>query len=84
MIKVTTAEVHLTDTTLRQLQAAVEQRMKEPLVTTPMPDGDMSDKQYLAAQYERGIIRVRSPYAETFVIDLNPNTESIGYHLVQP
>jgi len=34
MIKVTTAEVHLTDTTLRQLQAAVEQRMKEPFHQT--------------------------------------------------
>ena len=84
MININQAEVHMTGSTILQLLQAIDQRKKEPIVKTPMPNGDMTVAQSRKAQYERGIIRVSASVGETYVIDLSNQSESIGYRLERP
>lgn len=91
MIKVTAGRVYLTETTLKELLAAVEQVREEAkekggFVQTPMPEGDYSNDALIAAQKERGHILVESTFSgDSFMIDLEEDGAekqgSLGYRL---
>ncbi len=83
-IKVGVALVTLTETTLKQILAAVEQAREEIEFTDdPMPDGDMDTKTYVRERARRGAIRVGSNYGTVaFEILLNKtqmSCESLDY-----
>ena len=83
------AEVSITEQTLKELMNAVtEAKNLGGFTKEPMPDGDMSQKDYIDEQRKRGIIRVKSEFSKiNFKIALdggkNENQESLGYRLIK-
>jgi len=92
MIKVKSAQVHLNEQTIKELMKAMEQAKTEVEFTNePIPDGDMSESDYVEEMKKRGRLTVRSLYSpieyiirlDTVVITEERSTqESLGYKLV--
>ena len=86
-LEIRKGELTLTEQNVRELLAAIEKAKKETEFTTePMPQYDMSTKDYISEVRKRGKILVSSPYANLdFWIELDmPDSserESIGYRL---
>lgn len=84
MIKVKSAEVELSETTVRELLKTIEETKEHTCFTDkPMPDYDMTREDYNKARMERGSLLITSPYSEIqfrIKLEVTPNTqESIHY-----
>lgn len=87
MIIAKSAEVRITEQTVRELMRAIEQVKEEVEFTRePMEDCDMSEKQYIEEKKKRGEILVRSSFSKIeFIISVEikeKTQESLGYKLI--
>ena len=91
-VEVDSCTVELTEQTVHELQAAIDEAKKTIKFTNdPIPDGDMSPEQFRDEQAKRGTIRVESPWLKklSFAIEIVPpqdqdTQEAAGYRLVKP
>jgi hypothetical protein len=90
MITVEKAKIVLTETTVREILAAIEKAKAEeaPFEDTPIPDGDMTVTDYKRHQLRRGVIHVVSHVGSAYNLsyevhlETRPHSqESRGYHL---
>ena len=87
-VEVTKARVVLTEQTVKELMEAIRKAKENTtFIDTPMPNGDMTEKDYWRLKRERGHIIVRSYYGDIeFHVDVEtkPSTqESLGYVLAE-
>jgi len=87
MIQIREATVSITEQTVRELLAAIEEAKKVTKFTDkPLPDFDMDESTRIGLERERGTIKVSSRYGNIeyrITLETKPQSqESIGYRLV--